>query len=424
MDLSVVIPTLNEEKNIEKIIPSIREEIFPAVNGAEIIVVDGGSKDRTREVAESLNAKVVLQDERGYGGALIAGFAAAKGKYILTMDADLSHRPTFFHDMFEKMQDSDVVVASRYVHGGSATMPVFRKFLSIVLNQFFKRGLSLPIRDVSSGFRLYKTSALRDMRILSRDFDVLEEILIKLYTGGYHIAEVPFQYEPRIEGQTHAKLIQFGIAYLKTFIRMWELRNSTSAADHEERAYNSTVLLQRWWQRRRCSIVADLTKDCQRTLDIGCGSSRILSSLPNPVGVDIMLNKLLYARKYGKRLVNATALNLPFKDSSFDCVVCSKVIEYLDDDQQPFDEMTRVLKADGILIVGTPDYSRSTWIALEKIYRFIFPKKYAARYRTHYTRKKLAKRMISLGYEILDVKYIFRSEMIFQLRKKNQRMVG
>ena len=418
MELSVVIPALDEEKNVKKIIPAIREEILPAVDGAEIIVVDGGSKDRTREVAESLDAKVVVQDERGYGGALIAGFAAARGKYILTMDADLSHSPLFFHDMHGKIQSCDVVIASRYVRGGSARMPLFRRLLSIVLNQFFKRGLSLPIFDLSSGFRLYKSSALRSVEILSRDFDVLEEIIIKLYIDGYHIAEVPFQYEPRAEGQTHVKLLKFGIAYLKTFGRMWELRNSTRSADHEERAYNSTIPLQRWWQHRRRRIITNLAKGAERILDIGCGSSRILPSLTNPVGLDIRLNKLLYVRKYGEPLVNGTILELPFKDGAFDCVVCSKVIEYLEDSMKPFDEMKRVLKSGGVLILGTPDYGKSTWIAIERIYRFLFPRDYADECLTHYTKRRLVRRIESIGFEILDEKYIFGSEMIFLLRKK------
>jgi dolichol-phosphate mannosyltransferase len=417
IELSVVIPALDEERNVERIVPAIREEIFPAADGAEIIVVDGGSRDRTREVAESLGARVVVQDERGYGGALIAGFAAAKGRYILTMDADLSHSPVFFHDMHSKIRSCDVVIASRYVRGGKATMPLFRRVLSIVLNQFFKRGLSLPIFDLSSGFRLYKRSALRDIEILSRDFDVLEEIIIRLYIDGYHIAEVPFEYEPRIEGQTHAKLLKFGIAYLKTFGRMWELRNSTGAADHEERAYNSTIPLQRWWQHRRRRIISGFARGAGRTLDIGCGASRILPSLPNPIGLDIRLNKLLYVRGYGKPLVNATILDLPFKDGIFDCVVCSKVIEYLEDNTRPFDEMKRVLKPGGILILGTPDYGKSTWIAMERIYRFFFPREYADEYLTHYTRKRLVRRVESIGFEILDEKYIFGSEMIFLLKK-------
>ena len=95
IELSVVIPALNEEKNVGKIIASISSEIAGSVNGCEIIIVDGGSKDATREVAQKNGAIVIVQKERGYGGALIAGFAGAKGDYILTMDADLSHSPAF-----------------------------------------------------------------------------------------------------------------------------------------------------------------------------------------------------------------------------------------------------------------------------------------------------------------------------------------
>jgi dolichol-phosphate mannosyltransferase len=87
-------------------------------------------------------------------------------------------------------------------------MPASRLWLSRILNGFFAYGLSLPYRDMSSGFRLYRRSALRDIKIESRDFEVLEEILIRLYAQGYQILEVPFHYAPRREGQSHAKVIK------------------------------------------------------------------------------------------------------------------------------------------------------------------------------------------------------------------------
>ncbi len=417
MELSIVIPALNEEKNVEKIIPAIHERITYSVNGSEIIIVDGGSTDKTCEVARSLGARVLSQKERGYGGALIAGFGAANGEYILTMDADLSHSPVFFHNMYRQMQHSEVVIASRYVKGGRATMPRFRKLLSLILNQVFARGLSLPLKDVSSGFRLYKASALRNIEITSRDFDVLEEIIIKIYTEGYKIAEVPFDYEPRIEGKSHAKLIKFAIAYLKTFGRMWKLRNSIDSADYDERAYNSIIPLQRWWQRRRYRIVKRFAQSATRTLDIGCGSSHIFTTLSDPVGLDIRLNKVRYMRKHGRPLVNGTIFDLPFKDETFDCVICSQVIEHIQDDMGPFNEITRVLRHGGILVLGTPDYDKTTWLAIEKVYSVVAPGGYADEHITHYTRNSLSKRMESLGYEILDLKYVFGSEMIFLLRK-------
>jgi dolichol-phosphate mannosyltransferase len=234
MELSVIIPALNEEKNIEAIIPAIRDEILRSVESYEIIIVDGGSKDKTRDVAAALGAKVIVQKERGYGGALIAGFRAAQGEYILTMDADLSHKPVFFRDMQKKIQDCEVVIASRYVPGGKATMPVFRKLLSVLLNRVFTTGLSLPIKDISSGFRLYNASALHGIKIKSRDFDVLEEIVIRMYIKSCRIGEVPFHYEPRLEGKSHVKLARFALAYLKTFGRMWKLRYSRKITERNK----------------------------------------------------------------------------------------------------------------------------------------------------------------------------------------------
>ncbi len=417
MELTIIIPALNEEKNVEKIIPLIRESIYPIVSSAEIIVVDGGSSDKTRDVAASLGARVIVQKSRGYGGALSEGFASASGKYILTMDADLSHSPTFFTEMWDAIKNAEVVIASRYIPGGRATMPLFRKLLSRILNIFFTRGLSFPLKDISSGFRLYKTDLLKQMHLQSADFDVLEEIIIKIYSEGYKIREIPFHYSPRSWGKSNAKLLKFAIAYLRTFYRMWKLRNSILSADYDERAYDSIIPLQRYWQRRRRCIVTNFAENAERSLDIGCGSSRIFPSLRKPIGLDIKINRLRYMRKYGKPLVNATIFQLPFKDDSFDTIVCSEVIEHIAASEQPFIEMNRILKKGGKIILGTPDYGRLLWIVTEKLYRFFAPGGYADEHITHYSFRSLSLLMKKLGYVIEDVKYVFQSEMIFLFKK-------
>lgn len=91
MQLSVVIPTLNERDNIAQLIPQLAAAIPVAVTDYEVIVVDGHSCDGTPEVVSRLGARVVTQSRPGYGGALQEGFAHARGDCILTMDADLSH---------------------------------------------------------------------------------------------------------------------------------------------------------------------------------------------------------------------------------------------------------------------------------------------------------------------------------------------
>jgi len=226
LDLSVIIPALNERENLERLLPAIQSVIETFGIRTERIVVDGPSQDGTAEAAAQLGARVIRQQERGYGGALLAGFEAAGAPYILTMDADLSHPPTFIRDMWLRRDEGELLIASRYVPGGGATVGQWRRVLSLILNWVFRVILDIPVRDLSSGFRLYRKEALNGLKLESRDFDVLEEILVKIKINGGRIKEVPFHYRVRQSGKSHAKLIKFGWAYSRTLLRMCRLRYS------------------------------------------------------------------------------------------------------------------------------------------------------------------------------------------------------
>jgi dolichol-phosphate mannosyltransferase len=225
-DLSIVIPALNEQENLTLLLPQIDAVLRNLAISSEIIVIDGGSHDDTQTVAEAAGARVVQQTERGYGGALLAGFAAAGSPHVVTMDADLSHPPLFLKDFWQQRNEADLLVASRYVTGGRADMGAGRRVLSQILNRTYSGVLRLKLRDVSSGFRMYKRSALENLDLRARDFDALEEILVKIYLNGGRVKEVPFHYQARNSGQSHAKLVRFGWAFSKTLLRMWRLRNS------------------------------------------------------------------------------------------------------------------------------------------------------------------------------------------------------
>jgi glycosyltransferase involved in cell wall biosynthesis len=418
MNLSIVIPALNEAPNLQVLLPALQQVAAKLAAQHEIIVVDGGSTDGTADVAAKLGARVVKQTERGYGGALKAGFAAATGEFVATMDADFSHRPWFLRRMWNMRDRAELVIASRYVAGGRAEMPVSRLWLSRILNGFFARGLSLPYRDMSSGFRLYKRSALLDITIESRDFEVVEEILIRLYAQGYQIVEVPFHYAPRREGQSHAKVIKFGIRMLKTFFRMWSLRNSIDCCDYDWRAHCSLIPPQRYWQRKRFQILTCFAKDATRTLDVGCGSSRILLNLPNAVGVDVRLNKVRYLRRHGQQALVGSVFQLPLKTGEFDCVICSEVIEHIPNDPRWCTELIRCLKPGGLLILGTPDYGGWSWPAIEWIYGKVMPGGYADEHITHYTRQSLIDQMATYGFKPLETGWILGGEMIITFRQQ------
>jgi dolichol-phosphate mannosyltransferase len=416
-DLAVIIPALNERENLEILLPALREEIAELGVSGEIVVVDGGSHDGTSEAAQQRGARVVPQRERGYGGALLAGFAATAAPYIVTMDADLSHRPVFLQDLWRKRDDAEVLIASRYIAGGRAEMGAFRKMLSHILNRTYSRALSLPLRDLSSGFRMYRRAALAGLSIRARDFDALEEILIRVHAEGWRVLEVPFHYMARGSGRSHARLFKFGWAFVKTLARMWRLRNSVAAADYDWRAFDSPIWLQRHWQRARHRTILGFVDQRDGILDIGCGSSRIILDLPDAVGLDILQNKLRWLRFRHRRLVRASCDRLPFRDGSFETVINSEVIEHIPDAPEVWTEMWRVLRPGGTLILGTPDYDRWLWWVLEWIYGKVLPDAYAHEHITHYTRKDLAARLRTAGYEVIECRYVGSCEMIFKARK-------
>jgi glycosyltransferase involved in cell wall biosynthesis len=419
-DVAVVIPAWNERANLELLLPALRETLDALGASWEVVVVDGGSTDGTVEAAAARGARVISQRERGFGGALLAGFAATQAPYVVTMDADLSHRPIFLQEFWKQRDTAELLVASRYVEGGRADMGWFRRGLSHILNRTYGRVLSIPIRDLSSNFRMYRRETLAGLRPIARDFDILEELLIRVHAQGWRIREVPFHYTARGTGRSHARLFAFGWAFLKTLLRMWRLRNSVESADYDHRAFDSPIPLQRYWQRSRHRIVLDLLRASGvaggAVLDIGCGSSRIVQDLPDAVGLDIRLSKLRFLRPRHGRLVQASAFALPFRDAAFRAVICSQVIEHLPDHPELFTEMGRVLAGGGTLILGTPDYARRLWWVLEWIYGKILPGGYASEHITHFTRDSLTTRLQGLGYAVEAARYVGGCELIVSAR--------
>ena len=234
MDVSVILPVVNEAENLRTLIPRLttlfdRERLM-----YELVVVDGGSSDDTRETAESLGARVVAERRRGYAGATETGFAEARGDYVLTLDADQSHDPDFIVKMWRARTRGDIVIASRFCgrgqrdhtqrdvardgHEAVITYSTFvRRATSWLLNVVLRRVLSMPVRDLSSGYRLYRRDVLANLELTSTNFEVLEEILVKACANGFSIVEVPFTYFPRGAGRSDAKLVSFGWKILRSF---------------------------------------------------------------------------------------------------------------------------------------------------------------------------------------------------------------
>jgi len=369
-------------------------------------------------VATAGGARVLSQMRPGYGGALKEGILAATGHYIVTLDADGSHPPSRVAELLQHRDDAEVVICSRYVEGGTAVLSPWRGLLSRLLNLVYSRALALPVRDVSSGFRIYQGRVFDELDLWGEKYDVLEEILVKIYSQGWRIAEIPFDYLPRAAGQSHARPLEFLPHFVSTLSRLFQLRNHFSVADYDSRAYDSIVLPQRYWQRRRFDLVGEMAGTEGRRLDIGCGSSRIIQSRPDSVGLDIEAPKLRFLRRTNRLLVRASTFALPLADASFDVIVHSQVIEHVPYDRKIFTEIARVIRPGGTLVIGTPDYGRVQWRVIEWLYKILMPSGYGDDHITHYTRQSLIEELAEVGFAVRRYAYILGGELVIDAVKR------
>lgn len=360
---------------------------------------------------------VVPNDPRGFGYELRAGLRQARGAYIITVDPDFSGPMTFLGDLWARRHDAEIIVASRYVEGSRAGMPALRRTGSRVLNAVFRRALSLGVNDGSSAIRLYRADVVNALRLEAAGYDILQEVLVRAYADGWRVLEIPLHYRPNpaVASKADAAL---AVAYLRTFWTLWKLRNSIAAADYDYRAHDSTIWLQRYWQRSRYRHIRELIDGQGAVLDVGCGSSHIIGTLPRgSVALDVLMNKLRFARRFQVPRVRGSGFALPFADEAFPCVLCSQVIEHVPMVPSMIDELCRVLKPGGRLVLGTPDYDRWEWVWIEKAYGIAAPGGYADEHISHYTRAGLLEDFARRGYTHEATRYILRGELILAFRK-------
>ncbi len=215
-ELTVVLPTINEAGNIGPLIRALRD-VLPA---PAFLVVDGDSKDDTRQQAHAEGATVIV-NTGGYADSLMQGMRQAGSEWVLVMDADGSHRAEDARKLWDTRQGADLVVGSRYAAGGGSDGSAFRRFLSRMLAGMFATIALLPVRDVSSGFRLYRREVFADAQITARYFEVQPALLAWAGKKNAKVKEVGIHYYPRGKGRSKNRLLRYGFAFLR---QLWRQR--------------------------------------------------------------------------------------------------------------------------------------------------------------------------------------------------------
>lgn len=230
MRITIILPTYNEAENLPKLVSALLS--LPL--DLSILVVDDHSPDGTGAVADELAdrhaGKVFILHRAGKLGlrsAYMEGFQKAfelGADAVVQMDADFSHDPAVLTEMARCIVSCDVVIGSRYVKGGSLDerWPAWRKFLSAFGNFYARTILSFPLRDVTTGYRMWRREALQNMpldRIRSSGYIFLVEMAYVAHLMGYKITETPIYFADRRWGKSKMSLkIQ-----LEAAVRIWDV---------------------------------------------------------------------------------------------------------------------------------------------------------------------------------------------------------
>jgi glycosyltransferase involved in cell wall biosynthesis len=197
--VSVVIPCLNEEENIEACVTSALTAMREAGIPGEVVVADNDSEDRSAELASAAGARVVHEPRRGYGSAYLAGFAAARGEYIVMGDADLTYDFEEIPRFVEKLDGgAELVMGDRMKNIHKGAMPWHHRYignpvLTGILNGFFRTGVS----DAHCGMRALRRDVLPRLDLRTTGMEFASEMVIRASKEKLRIAEFPIEYHPR-----------------------------------------------------------------------------------------------------------------------------------------------------------------------------------------------------------------------------------
>ena len=205
VEVSFVMPCLNEAETLADCIRAAKGCIERHGLSAEIVIADNGSTDGSQDIARSEGARVVYIEERGYGAALLGGFEAAHGEFLIMGDADMSYDFGEAFPMVEAMRaGADVVMGSRFrgrIEPGA--MPFLHKYLGNPVLSFLGRFLfRIEISDFHCGLRGFTKKAFHAMNLRTSGMELASEIVVKAATGKMRIAEVPVTLRP--DGRSRA----------------------------------------------------------------------------------------------------------------------------------------------------------------------------------------------------------------------------
>ncbi|MBN1223238.1 MAG: glycosyltransferase family 2 protein [Candidatus Aminicenantes bacterium] len=219
MTVTIIIPTKNEERTIEKIIARVKKY------GDEILVVDGHSGDKTRTLAEEHGARVVLDHGKGKGDGIRVGIQEARGDIIVFIDADGSHDPDDIPELIRPIQEgtADLVVGSRGKGGSDELHGDVEKLLRMIGSDIILIGINkrwkVHLTDSQNGYRAIRTDVARQLNLKENITTIEQEMTMKCLKKGFRVDEVPTHEYMREHGESVIRLKKVWFRYIWSFLK-------------------------------------------------------------------------------------------------------------------------------------------------------------------------------------------------------------
>ena len=222
-DLTILIPALNEEKTIGIVIEKAEKWIEKNNVKAEILVVNNGSTDNTKNIAIQKGAKVIYVQERGYGIALINGIKASKGKYIIMGDADDSYNFLEIDNIYKSLVEEgyELIIGNRFFNMEKGAMKLTHKYIGTpLLSYIIRKKYKLNIKDVNCGLRGFEKEKIINIDLKCKGMEFASEMIIKAKLNNLKIKEVPINFYKDKRGRnSHLNTIKDGIKHIEVILK-------------------------------------------------------------------------------------------------------------------------------------------------------------------------------------------------------------